>query len=858
MSAKLKKYSTPSSSGYLKHYGMPRRSGRYKYGSGKEGYQSSDFRRKYNEYKSKGMGEDEIKEKLGLNSTQLRSNITWMNNEIRQERRRDIQKLLSEGRNNSEIAKALNISEGTVRNELKEGSDHKTVQFESVKNTLKEAVDRDKYIDVGLGVEHQIGVPRTRFDAVIDKMVYEEDYHVHNIYVPRLADPEKKTTMIVLTKEPDYKVVSDNRDQIKHLGMMSEDGGETIRRFDAPKPIEPSKVSIKYKEDGGDLRDGLIELNPKNPDLDLEGRHYAQVRILVGPDRYLKGMAVYGDPKDFKTGQDIIFHTVKSKKTDLSDDENKRAVLKETVPDVDDVEVFGSMLMRQNKSRTLNIVNEEGTWDTWSTKLSSQFLSKQPVKLIKDRLMATKKSLDNELEEIDSIINPVVKQHLMEKFSDGLDKKASFLNAKGLPGTKNHVILPFPELNPGEVYAPNYKNGDRVVLVRYPHGGLFELPEVTVNNTNAKAKRVLGTAPDAIGIHPSVAEKLSGADFDGDTVWVIPNNNKQIKTKDSLPELQGFDPKDYKVDYVTVKSKRYGSNLMGDVSNLITDMTIKDAKDSEIARAVKHSMVVIDARKHKLDYKRSYEENDIKSLKEKYQRHINPDTDKPSLAASTLISRSKRKINLGEPNFEPGKYSSGTQVENVYVDYLSELKSLKNTSEKKIASIKTPKYDKEASKTYKVEVNSINEKIIKAKLNSPKERQAQIISNKLYWSNVNESMEDDAKKKLKSTSLARARDIAGAKGGESRIDLTRKEWEAIEHNALSVNKVKEVLNYGDLDQIRKFATPRAPKLSSAKLQQAQAWIDSGKYTYAEVSERLGTTITKASLERGLNPDEGDD
>lgn len=44
---------------------------------------------------------------------------------------------------------------------------------------------------------------------------------------------------------------------------------------------------------------------------------------------------------------------------------------------------------------------------------------------------------------------------------------------------------------------------------------------------------------------------------------------------------------------------------MGVISNLITDMTLRGADEKELARAVKHSMVVIDAEKHGLDYKRS-------------------------------------------------------------------------------------------------------------------------------------------------------------------------------------------------------------------------------------------------------------
>ena len=48
---------------------------------------------------------------------------------------------------------------------------------------------------------------------------------------------------------------------------------------------------------------------------------------------------------------------------------------------------------------------------------------------------------------------------------------------------------------------------------------------------------------------------------------------------------------------------------MGDVSNLITDMTIKGANNDELARAVRHSMVVIDSEKHNLDVKASARDN---------------------------------------------------------------------------------------------------------------------------------------------------------------------------------------------------------------------------------------------------------
>ena len=137
----------------------------------------------------------------------------------------------------------------------------------------------------------------------------------------------------------------------------------------------------------------------------------------------------------------------------------------------------------------------------------------------------------------------------------------------------------------------------------------------------------MGSAPkDAVGINSKVAERLSGADFDGDTVMVIPTGGKvKITSTPPLKGLIGFDPK---LEYGSDSSKvdadgtehyyrggkefrpmRNTQTEMGIVSNLITDMTLRGATQDELARAVRHSMVVIDAEKHHLDYKQSELDN---------------------------------------------------------------------------------------------------------------------------------------------------------------------------------------------------------------------------------------------------------
>lgn len=813
----------------LLHYGVKRKSGRYPWGSGDDsGQHENGFLNQYESLKSKGLGETEIANKMGFNTTQLRNNITWARNEQRQYLQKQVGTLKDAGMNNVSIANKLGISEATVRNYNSPIKKYEKMKLDNVADAIKTGANNTGLLDVGVGVERQLGVSRTKFNAVVDKLVKDEGYSIHEIYVKRLSDPSKYTTVKVLTKESDIEKVKVNSDKIRPLDSWSDDGGITIHNIKPPKMMDLNRIKVRYAEEGGTDKDGLIEMRRGADGLDLGNSRYAQVRIGAGDNLYLKGMAAYSDDK-FPDGVDIIFNTNKSKGT------TKENVLKTMKDDADNP--FGANIVRQKGH--LNIVNEQGDWDTWSTKMSSQFLSKQPTSLIKDRLDDTYGGLRKEFDEINSMTNPVVKKHLMDSYIDGLDSKAKHLKAKGLPRTKSHVLLPFPDLKPNEIYAPNYKDGERVVLVRHPHGGIFEIPDLLVNNKNASAKKVLGNAPDAVGIHPSVAQKLSGADFDGDTALVIPNNRGQIKTSRSLQELKNFDPNMYKVDYKTI-APRTKQIQMGIVSNLITDMTIKGASPSELARAVKHSMVVIDSEKHNLDYKQSARDNGISALRKKYQTHINPDTGKLSNGASTLISRSKRKVDITEPNFNPDKYSSGTAVEGLYAGYIKGVQKTKDEATRISQSIPRPTYSKEAAKIYAPEIQSLNAKLNTALLNAPRERQAQLLTNNLYYTNLKPDMSPDDKKKLKSRSLARARETVGAK--KTNIVISEKEWEAIQARAVSTTKLDQILRNADMDVVKKLASPRELKLSTAKTTRAKTLLDKG-YTYAQVAEVLGVSTT---------------
>lgn len=160
-------------------------------------------------------------------------------------------------------------------------------QLATVTDILRDGVDEYGYLDVGIGVERQIGVSRNKLNAAVDRML-DEGYYEHEIYVKRLNDSSKYTTITVLTKEADLEVVKANSDKIRPVQSWTDDGGITRQNMRAPQPIDWKRVEIRYGDKGGEDKDGVIEMRRNVDDLDLGGKNYAQVRIQVGDRTILK------------------------------------------------------------------------------------------------------------------------------------------------------------------------------------------------------------------------------------------------------------------------------------------------------------------------------------------------------------------------------------------------------------------------------------------------------------------------------------------------------------------------------------------------------------------------------------------
>lgn len=878
---------------YFAHYGTPRHSGRYPWGSGDEDNsdyepRNSAFMHQVRSMRKQGLSETEIAKGLGYSSTtELRAKISVEKAAERNERVIFATRLKDKGLSTNAIATRMKLPESTVRNLLRPGEADKQDVIQETANMLKDQVNQHGMVQVGKGVENYIGVTSTRLNTALT-VLKQEGYEVHTVPVRQVGVGKDVKVKVLAKPDTTQKEAWQNRDKIALINGYSDDGGRTFHKSESPRSISPNRLHVNWGEDGGAQADGVIYVRPGVKDVSLGGVNYAQVRIKVGSGHYLKGMAVYKD--DLPEGVDLVFNTNK-KNTG-----NKLDALKPLEPDPD--LPFGSLISRQifgkdgKLESAVNIVNDDENWDKWSRTLSSQFLSKQSPALAKSQLDMTRDRRQSEFDEIKSLTNPTVRKKLLFEFADGTDSASVHLKAAALPGQAVKVLMPVSSLPATQVYAPGFENGDRVVLVRHPHGGTFEIPELTVNNRHPESRKLLGDARNAIGINHVVANQLSGADFDGDTVLVIPNRGGRVTTSRPLDALKDFDPRSAYPGYPGMKimTKKQTQTEMGKISNLITDMTIKGANHDEIARAIRHSMVVIDAEKHKLDFKQSANDNGIKQLKDKYQR--DPKSGKGG--ASTLISRAKSDIRVPQRIERPAKLggpidkqtgakvfvptnrthwktgnplltkttqlaeaidahtlSSGTPMEGIYADYSNELKAMANRA--RLIAINTPrsKWVASAKTTYASEVASLNEKLALAERNAPLERQAQIIANtniKLK-KDANPDLEDSVIKKIEQQAITEARRRVGA--DKQRIEITPAEWDAIQAGAISDSNLSDILTHADMDLVRKYATPKThAMMSTAMTNRAQTMFASG-YTRAEVAAALGvsvSTLDRATVE----------
>ena len=988
---------------FLEHYGMPRRSGRYPWGSGEDPYQhEGDFLSRVEKLKAKGWKEtpENIKKEFGLTTSQYRIEKSICNDERKALDIARAKSLKEDGLNTSEIGRKMGVNESTVRGWFAQEQTSKYKQARNTADFLKKQVKEKRMIDVGKNVERDLdsslglNISREKLDTAL-YLLEREGYHIYKGRVPQPTNKNQMTTLKVLAA-PDVKHKEIfEYDKIKTINeYISRDGGQTYeKKVHYPTSIDSRRIKVYLKNEkrpdgrvGSDL-DGLIQIRRNVPDLDLGGDRYAQVRILVDKNKYLKGMAVYSD--DIPKGYDIVFNSNKLSREDafkkIKDD--PEAPFGALIKDAKEGGQY--WYIDKNGKKRLGAINKtrsEGDWDKWKNDLASQFLAKQPRQLAKKQLDLAKANKEAEYDEIMSLTNPTVKKYYLEKFASSCDANAVELKAASLPGQKYHVILPVNSLKNNEIYAPKYQNGTEVALIRYPHGGTFEIPILKVNNKNAEARKMMSNSPlDAVGITKKVADRLSGADFDGDFVMVIPTNDKKgkvkIKSTPPLKDLENFETSMYKYDEIRTDkngNERYYRNgkqfkvmkntntQMGIVSNLITDMTIQGATNDELARAVKHSMVVIDAEKHKLNYQQSYIDNNIAALQRKYQPKFDANGNViGGGGASTIFSRAKGdqdvvkrkgqpRINTkGKPWYDSSKpegallykraddkdlyyaidkydkknntktletidgkkvtyklddkkavslyspilkkdpqgkvyftnkdgtlkykFKTRTQpstrmaetddayslvssvrhpMELMYADYANHLKALANKARKSMVYTERIKSNPQAKKIYANEVSSLNAKLNDALKNANRERTATRLAavevkNKKA---ANPDMKPDDIRKASQRAITKYRQEVGSISRRERsINITDKEWEAIQAGAISENKLSQILQNSDPDKLRQLSMPKkSNKLSTAQISRIRN-LDNNNFTISEIAQKMGlSTSTVSAYLKGAN------
>ena len=329
----------------LLHYGTPHEgstphSGRYPYGSGEDPYQrNKNFLAQVYELRKAGMSDTDIARGMGMTTTVFRSRISVANNEIRKE---DVVRALAlkdKGYSYTAIGKAMGMNESSVRSLLNSQLQERANATRNAADVIKDKIDDGYFVDVGAGVEYQLGVSQTKLKTAIN-LLEEEGYSVHYLKVEQ-AGTGQMTTMKILAPEgtTDYDI-RHNREKITQIvDAYSEDGGKTFEGLEPPVNIDKSRVAVRYADeigpDGhtGVERDGNIQIRRGVDDISLGDASYAQVRIAVDGTHYIKGVATYSD--DLPDGVDILFNTNKPAGTPMFGETGDTSVFKPMKDDPD-------------------------------------------------------------------------------------------------------------------------------------------------------------------------------------------------------------------------------------------------------------------------------------------------------------------------------------------------------------------------------------------------------------------------------------------------------------------------------------------------------------------------------------------
>lgn len=251
----------------LTHYGMPRRSGRYPWGSGDNPYQhSADFMARVQSLKKSNAtavdestgeiltGERAIAKIMGLSNTkELRVQYALAKDEKRTYDVQTAKSMRADGKSLNEIAKAMGFkNDSSVRSLLNDQSASKMNKSKKTADTLKQCLkeklkdDPKAVLDVGVGVERELGVSKEKLNEAL-YIMQQEGYQVWKGSVPQATNPGKKTNLRIVGPEGTPKSAPFDYEHIHSVSeYTSRDNGETFSKTKFPVSMDPKRLAIRY------------------------------------------------------------------------------------------------------------------------------------------------------------------------------------------------------------------------------------------------------------------------------------------------------------------------------------------------------------------------------------------------------------------------------------------------------------------------------------------------------------------------------------------------------------------------------------------------------------------------------------
>ena len=170
---------------HIEHIGMPRRSGRYPWGSGENPFQHEswykhpgdflDFikqaRKEKYEYTDEDgelyKGDNAIAKVLGISTTELRSQIGIAKDEKRLYDVYRVESLRKDGLNDSEISRKTGIPLSTVKSLFDADSKRRMLQAKNAAEFIKNRIDDVGMVDVGTDVCRELGISQEKMNQAL-------------------------------------------------------------------------------------------------------------------------------------------------------------------------------------------------------------------------------------------------------------------------------------------------------------------------------------------------------------------------------------------------------------------------------------------------------------------------------------------------------------------------------------------------------------------------------------------------------------------------------------------------------------------------------------------------------------------